>query len=116
MARWQDHCLPAVGRVRHLALTAGLRTVVLAGQILEADSPHRLVTTFDARWDPAVAEDPPSRATWQIEPVGAISKLTVTHDGFDTETATYQQISEGLPIVISGLKTLLETGAALPIG
>ena len=78
------------------------------------DRPRRLVTSYQARWDPDVAQDPPSRVTYEIESMGQASRLTVTHDGFDTENATYHQIGEGLPIVISGLKTLLETGQPLP--
>jgi len=89
--------------------------VALEGEVIEADPPRRLVTTYRARWAPDVAGDPPSRVTYEIEPMGAATRLTVTHDGFDTENATYRQIGEGLPIVISGLKTLLETGKPLPV-
>ncbi len=91
-------------------------TVALEGKVLKAEPPNLLVTTFDARWEQAVADDPPSRATWQIEPAGEITKLTVTHDGFAADTATFQQIGQGVPTIISSLKSLLETGAALRIG
>jgi uncharacterized protein YndB with AHSA1/START domain/DNA-binding transcriptional ArsR family regulator len=88
-------------------------TVVLDGEVLEVEPPHRLVTTFNAIWDDATRADPPSRVTWLLEPVGEATRLTVTHDGFDGPTATYGQVIEGVPVIVSGLKTLLETGSPL---
>jgi len=76
----------------------------------------RLAMTFDARWDDEVAADPPSRITWEIEPAGdGLSKLTVVHDGFAGETNTYGQVGGGMPYILSGLKTLLETGQPLAV-
>jgi len=92
-------------------------TVALEGEVLECSPPSWLVTTYQARWAPDVSQDPPSRVTYAIEAMGpAVTRLTVTHDGFEIETATFHQIGDGLPLVISGLKTLLETGRPLPVG
>jgi uncharacterized protein YndB with AHSA1/START domain len=86
----------------------------IVGEVLEADPPSRLVMTFDARWDEQVAADPPSRIAWEIEPAGeGLSKLTVVHDGFESRTHTFEQIAGGMPFILSGLKTLLETGEPL---
>ena len=86
----------------------------IVGQVLEADFPRRLVTTFEAKWDADVAADPPSRITWEIEEAGpGLCKLTVVHDGFASRTATYGQVSGGMPYILSGLKTLLETGSPM---
>ena len=86
----------------------------IVGRVLESDPPRRLVTTFDARWDEEVAPNAPTRITWEIEPAGPeISRLTVVHDGFDSRNATYEQVAGGMPFVLSGLKTLLETGQPL---
>jgi DNA-binding transcriptional ArsR family regulator/uncharacterized protein YndB with AHSA1/START domain len=83
----------------------------LVGQVIEATPPEKLVTTFDAQWDEHVRADPPSRITWILEEAGpGVSKLTVIHDGFESETATYTQAVGGMPFILSGLKTLLETG------
>jgi hypothetical protein len=60
--------------------------------------------------------DPPSRITYEIEPMGATCKLTMTHDGFETETATYRRVAGGWSFILSGLKTLLETGEPLQVG
>jgi DNA-binding transcriptional ArsR family regulator/uncharacterized protein YndB with AHSA1/START domain len=86
----------------------------IVGEILESDPPRRLVTTFSAVWDDAVKGDPPTRISWEIEPAGpGVSKLTVVHDGFESETATFEQTTGGWPLILSGLKTLLETGQPL---
>jgi uncharacterized protein YndB with AHSA1/START domain/DNA-binding transcriptional ArsR family regulator len=88
----------------------------IVGEVLVAERPSRLSLTFDARWDDEVAPDPPSRVTWEIEPAGdGLSKLTVVHDGFDGETNTYHQAAGGMPYILSGLKTLLETGEPLQV-
>jgi uncharacterized protein YndB with AHSA1/START domain/DNA-binding transcriptional ArsR family regulator len=91
-------------------------TEAIRGEVVEADPGKRLVTTFDARWDEGVAADEPSRISWEIEPQGEAVKLKVTHDGFAGETETYRQIAGGMPYILSGLKTLLETGKPLAVG
>jgi DNA-binding transcriptional ArsR family regulator/uncharacterized protein YndB with AHSA1/START domain len=86
----------------------------IVGEVLEAVPGEKLVTTFDAQWDDDVRSDAPSRITWVLEDAGpGVSKLTVVHDGFETETATFRQIGGGMPFILSGLKTLLETGEPL---
>ncbi|TVT19448.1 metalloregulator ArsR/SmtB family transcription factor [Amycolatopsis acidiphila] len=55
-----------------------------------------------------------SKVTFEIEPAGEASKLTVRHDGFDTETEMLKALSGGWPVILSNLKTLLETGEVLP--
>ncbi len=59
---------------------------------------------------------PPSRIIWEIEAAGeGLSKLTVVHDGFEGETNTFGQVTGGVPYILSGLKTLLETGEPLQV-
>jgi DNA-binding transcriptional ArsR family regulator len=60
--------------------------------------------------------DPPCRVTWLIEKVGEACKLTLTHDDFDGETATFKSVGKGWNPVLSGLKTLIETGKPLVLG
>jgi DNA-binding transcriptional ArsR family regulator/uncharacterized protein YndB with AHSA1/START domain len=88
-------------------------TVAADGEVIESDPPRRLVTSFDARWDDEVAADAPHRVAWEIESVGPICRLTVTHDGFEGETATYRSVSGGVSVILSSLKSLLETGEPL---
>ena len=88
----------------------------IEGEVVEADPPRRLVHTFSVRWDPEIAADPPTRVTWEITPMGDACLLAVTHDGFTSETATYLQTGGGWTVILSGLKTLVETGEPLAIG
>jgi uncharacterized protein YndB with AHSA1/START domain len=80
-------------------------------EVVEADPPKRLVHTF---FFPGT-EESPSRCTWTIEPRGAASLLTLVHDQFDGETSTYKSVAHGWVPILSGLKTLLETGKPLEI-
>jgi uncharacterized protein YndB with AHSA1/START domain/DNA-binding transcriptional ArsR family regulator len=86
-------------------------TEAITCEVIEADAPRRLVHTFHF---PGTDESP-SRCTWTIEPRGAATLLTLTHDEFDGETATYRSVAHGWVPILSGLKTLLETGSALEI-
>lgn len=90
--------------------------VALRGEIVELDPPRKLVHTFVMVHDEVARHDRPSRVTWQIEPRGDTCLLRVTHDDFDAETRTWQNVRLGWNPVLSGLKTLLETGAPLLIG
>ena len=89
--------------------------LMVDGKVVEADPPRRLVTTWRAAYSPEVAGERPSRVTWTIEPVGAVCKLSVVHDDFEAQGATWKSTASGWPVVLSGLKTYLETGEALPM-
>jgi DNA-binding transcriptional ArsR family regulator/uncharacterized protein YndB with AHSA1/START domain len=83
----------------------------IVGDVIETKPAEKLVLTVDARWDDDVRPDPPSRMTWLIEEAGpGVCKLTVVHEGLNVETATYTAVAGGMPFILSGLKTLLETG------
>ena len=88
--------------------------VMVEGEIVEADPPRRLVHTWNIRYDPKFAGDEPSQVTWEIASEdGQVSKLTVIHE-FESEDATFHEVASGWSWVVSNLKTLLETGEALP--
>ena len=58
--------------------------------------------------------DAPSRLTWEIEEVSpGVVKVTTIHDEFPSRTATFEQVSGGMPFILSGLKSVLETGEPL---
>ena len=86
----------------------------IEGEVIEADPPRRLVHTFAVRWD-ADVNDAPTRVVWEITQMGEACRLSVTHDGFTSENATFESTKGGWPIILSGLKTLLETGGELEI-
>ena len=83
--------------------------------VLESDPPRRLVHGWRSLYDPELAEEEQSRVTWEIDPQdGGFSKLTVVHDQLEGAPKTAESVSgAGWMMVLSGLKTLLETGAPL---
>jgi len=89
----------------------GAPGVISEGENLEVDPPRKLVQSFTALWGEDVKREGTSRVTWEIEPVGDSCRLTVTHDQLP-ETAS-SALYGGWPMVLSGLKTLLETGETL---
>ena len=85
---------------------------IAEGENVEVDPPRRLVQTFTALWSDDVKSAGASRVTWEIEPVGDDSCcLTVTHDELPDEANS--ELYGGWPMILSGLKTLLETGELL---
>jgi uncharacterized protein YndB with AHSA1/START domain len=84
---------------------------IAAGENLEVDPPRRLVQTFTALWSDDVQREGASRVIWDIEPVGDSCRLTVTHD--ELREDANNEIYGGWPQILSGLKTLLETGETL---
>ncbi len=84
---------------------------VVDGRILEIEPGKRLVMTWSAHWDEAVSKDAPSRVTYQLTPVDpTTTKLSLLHDDFADTTATYHGSVAGWPLMLSSLKSLLETG------
>ena len=81
------------------------------GEILEADPPRRLVQTMTALWSDDAKSAGTSRVTWEIEPVGDSCRLTVTHDQLPEGASP--EVYGGWPMILSGLKTWLETGELL---
>jgi len=85
--------------------------VIAEGEILEIEPPRRLVETMTALWSEEVQSEGPSRVTWEIEPVGTSCRLTVTHD--ELREGASEELYGGWPAILSGLKTLVETGELL---
>ena len=84
------------------------------GEVVEAVAPTRLVTTWRALWAPELAEEPFSRVTWEITPAdGGVTQLTVVHDELEQSPKTAESVAGGWSFVLSGMKTLLETGEPL---
>jgi len=81
------------------------------GENLEVEPPRRLVQSMTALWSDEVKSEGTSRVTWEIEPVGTSCRLTVTHD--ELREGANEQLYGGWPMILSGLKTLLETGELL---
>lgn len=84
---------------------------IASGENLEVEPPRRLVQSFTALWSDEVKSEGSSRVTWEIEPVGSSCRLRVTHDQL-AQTAN-SELYGGWMMILSGLKTLLETGGDL---
>ena len=87
------------------------RDVAITGEVLESDPPKKLVLTWG---QPGVKDkEKISQVTFELQPFFDAVKLTVTHDHLDE--AMLNGISEGWPAILSSLKTMLETGHAMPM-
>src|SRR6185312_14869772 len=84
---------------------------LLEGENLEVQPPSRLVQSFTALWGENVKSEGTSRVTWEIEQVEDSCRLTVTHD--QLREGANSELYGGWPMILSGLKTLLETGETL---
>ncbi len=103
--------LPSEAMAQHGALD-----VIIDGEVLECDPPHKLVQSWHALFDPETAVEPATRLTWEVEAKWRMSKLTVTHE-LEGAPKTAVQVAGAHPdagggwsFIISDLKTLLETG------
>ncbi|MFY9956770.1 SRPBCC family protein [Bradyrhizobium sp.] len=90
-------------------------TTTDVGEILEADPPRRLSYSFKHVLDDEMRNEQPSKVVFVLEPYGKLVKLTLTHAGFAEGSKLLDGISKGWPAIMSGLKSLLETGNALAI-
>jgi uncharacterized protein YndB with AHSA1/START domain len=81
------------------------------GENLEVDPPRRLVQTMVPLWSEEIKHEGPSRITWEIEPYGEVCRLTVTHD--QIREGASDEVYGGWPMMLSSLKSLLETGQSM---
>ncbi|MFL5837717.1 MAG: ArsR/SmtB family transcription factor [Solirubrobacteraceae bacterium] len=96
---------------RYVARHPAAPAPIVEGENLEVEAPRRLVQSFNARWGEDVEAEGTSRVTWEIEPVGDSCRLTVVHD--QLREGANDQLYGGWPMILSGLKTWLETGREL---
>ncbi len=119
-----------VGSTMTVKLDAGDVTIADPAQVVLESDPYRRLSytwhTFTPAWAAAYgiseenratfAAEPRSKVTFELEQQGDYVRLTVVHDGFEPGSAVLSGISQGWPLLLSSLKSLLETGAALPVG
>jgi uncharacterized protein YndB with AHSA1/START domain/DNA-binding transcriptional ArsR family regulator len=96
---------------RYESVHPGAGIAIAEGENLEVDPPRRLVQSFNALWSDDVTCEGTSRVTWEIEQVADSCRLTVTHD--QLREGANDELYGGWPMILSGLKTLLETGEKL---
>ncbi|NJN19493.1 MAG: metalloregulator ArsR/SmtB family transcription factor [Oscillochloris sp.] len=90
-------------------------TPIVEGEVVASEPPNRLVHSYHSLWPP-MNEDAPTQVTWELEAMpGGVTKVTVVHEEFQGETATYKGLqSGGWAWILSNMKTLLETGEPMP--
>lgn len=82
------------------------------GQVLSIDAPKRMEFTFHALWDEELKAEGPAREVWALAEINGMVELKV--EIYEIGEKTLENFKEGLPYIISGLKSLVETGEALP--
>jgi uncharacterized protein YndB with AHSA1/START domain len=97
--------------VRHVREDGGIDW---EGEVLQAERPRLLSYTFHMEISHKHRGERPSRVTFVLEPIGSVVKLTLTHEEFESESATFETTRHGWPAIMSSLKSLLETGRPLP--
>jgi len=84
------------------------------GEVIEYDEPRRLVFSWITKYDPELTPEGPSRVTFELsETDDGLTRVTCVHDDFPAGSKVYDNVAGGWPYVLSGLKTLLETGSPL---
>lgn len=84
-----------------------------SGEVLEVDYPRRLSYSFMVEFAPDLKTEGHSRVLFELEPIDDVVKLTLVHDGFQPSSRVLQGVSSGWPRILSGMKSLLETGSAI---
>jgi uncharacterized protein YndB with AHSA1/START domain len=92
----------------------GSEMKMVDGEILEIDPPRKLVFTFNHHWDAEVGY-PETRVSWEITQVGETCKLSVVHDRLMAGHPVTEEFFGGWSLILSGLKTYLETGEPLVV-
>lgn len=88
-------------------------SIAVEGEVLEATPHTRLAYTWHVLYNPAAAAEAPSRVTWELEPMGETTKLTMVHDRFPEASVVSPEVGPGWHPLLSSLKSLLETGEPL---
>jgi uncharacterized protein YndB with AHSA1/START domain len=94
-------------------LVSGDGQIMDSGEIVEADPPRRLVIRWQNQWKAELKAEGHSLCTMELEPSGPAVKLSITHTIERESSKFIEAVSGGWPKVISGLKSLLETGSAV---
>ena len=110
---WFGHRITSDWKVGSPYRFANQGTTTVEGEVLVSEPLRRLAYSWNNRKEEAKGEGT-SRVTFDLEPRGKVIKLTVTHDELGEDGKTFRDISGGWPLVIASLKSMLETGQALP--
>jgi uncharacterized protein YndB with AHSA1/START domain len=122
---WFGRCVESdwcAGSVVNYWIDEARSDLDFSGKVLRSEPPRLLSYTFGVEWgrwvrDSAAHKDmlhePPSRVTFELEPMGGATRLTLVHDRFEPGSTSLQGVSRGWPGILSGLKSVLEGGTPL---
>lgn len=85
------------------------------GEIIEAEPPRRLLQTLNVKLDPALLNREPMRLDWRIEPAGEACRVTLIHHAHEADARVFGILTSHCEQLLSGMKTLLETGKPLRV-
>ena len=88
-------------------------SVVADGEIISYEHEARLELMFHARWDPELEAEGPVREVWIVADAGGTTMLTVEMHDVAVDSKTFREFTGGFPFIVSGLKTLVETGKVM---
>ncbi len=88
-------------------------SVVADGDVIAADAPHRLEMTFHPRWDPALESEGAAHMAWIVDESDGLTRITVEYYDLAADSKQAADFMAGVPLIVAGLKTLLETGQPL---
>lgn len=88
-------------------------SVVADGEVIATEAPHRLEMTFHPRWDPALEAEGAAHMAWLIDETDGLTRITVEYYDLADDSKQAADFMGGIPLIVAGLKTLLETGQPL---
>ncbi len=88
-------------------------TKVSSGEVIVFDPPHRLEMTFLALWDPELEAEGPAHTAWIVDEVNGLTRVAVEYYDLPTASKRAGDFMSGIPFIVAGMKTLLETGEGL---
>ncbi|MDJ0459676.1 SRPBCC domain-containing protein [Arthrobacter sp. NQ7] len=91
-------------------------SVMYDGKVLESEPPWRLVRSVHVKFSPAFTGHQEMTIRWDVEQFGETCKVTISHRGHASDAQLFEMLTSHCPHLVSGLKTLLETGQPLHIG
>lgn len=84
------------------------------GEIIAIDAPNKIDFIFQARWDPELVAEGPAREVWMLAEINGMVELTIELYDVEEDSKTLDDFANGFPYIVSGLKSLVETGKPLP--
>jgi len=90
--------------------------VVGDGAVLAVERPNKVEMSFLPHWSPELNAEGPTRMAWLVDTKMGVTRVRVEYYDLSTDSLTYADFKEGIPFLVGGMKTVLETGSSLAGG